>query len=120
MHHKLQEWLVPYCPSSIEVVVAVGARVVVKLAASKVLLIAGCSCKGLESHRSVLRTMEERCGVALAIELPCQSTKAVHRRWSDEEWFNHHGNARKHARHGIDALAAVGIAVFECERLGHE
>ena len=120
MHHILQEWFVPYCPSAVEVVVAVSARVVVKLGAAKVLLVAGRSSEGLETHRSVLCTMEECCGVALAIELSCESTKAVHRRWSDEEWFNHHGNSREHAGHGVDALAAVGVAVLECERLGHE
>ena len=119
-HHKLEERLVPYRPHAVVVAVAVEVRVGVKLGATQILLIACGAGKCLKAHRTVLCPVEECRVVALAVELARESAQVVHRRWGEEERLNHHGNARENRRHGIDALAPVGVTVLESHRLAEQ
>ena len=70
----LQELLVPDGPSAVKVIVTVEPWVFVILRPSVILAEARCLGKGLKAHGTVLRTMEEACGVAFVLaQLTCQS-----------------------------------------------
>ncbi len=109
---ELEERLVPNGPGAVELVFSAETWVGVKLCAAVVLAESRGAGKGLESHRTVLRTVEESRVISLAVQFACQSTQVVERSGREEKRFDKHGYRRQHRGHAIDTLASVGKRVF--------
>ena len=109
---ELQERFVPNGPCAVELVFAAETRVGLKLGAAVVFVETRGARKSLETHRSVLRTVEESRLVVFLIQLAGESTQVVERSRGEEKRFDKHGDRRKHRGHAVDALAAVGKRVL--------
>ena len=114
---ELQELLVPNGPRAVEVVITIVVRVFVVFRTAEIVLEAAAVGKGLEAHRAVHRSVEEGGIIAFVLrQLTSQSGHVVQRGGSEEERLHKARNARQHARHALDALAAVGVGILERER----